>query len=42
MPIRDELVLELARLVDDAELAGRLEDAYGREVKVLGPHDSRA
>jgi hypothetical protein len=28
-------VLELARLVDDPELAGKLEDAYGREVKVL-------
>jgi hypothetical protein len=30
-------VLELARLVDDDGLAGRLENAYGREVKVLGP-----
>jgi hypothetical protein len=35
--VRDELVLELARLVDDDGLAGRLENAYGREVKVLGP-----
>ena len=30
------MVLELARLVDDDTLAGRLEDAYGCEVKVLG------
>ena len=33
--IRDELVLELARLVDDDELASRLETAYGRMTKVL-------
>ena len=36
IPIRDELILELGRLVDDDELATRLENAYGREVKVLG------
>ena len=36
IPVRDELVLELARLVDDdPELATRLEDRYGRDVKVL-------
>jgi hypothetical protein len=34
--VRDELILELARLVDDNELANRLEDCYGRGVKVLG------
>lgn len=36
IPVRDDLVLELARLVDDPELAIRLEDCYGRDVKVLG------
>jgi hypothetical protein len=36
LPIRDELVLELARLVDDDELATKLETAYSRETKVLG------
>ena len=36
IPIRDELVLEFARLVDDDELAGRLEDCYGRDVRLLG------
>jgi hypothetical protein len=35
IPLRDELVLELARLVDDDALGSRLEDAYRREVKVL-------
>ncbi len=35
LPVRDELVLELARLVDDADLAHRLEDAFGRMVKVF-------
>ncbi len=35
IPIRDELILELARLVDDEHLADRLETACGREVKVL-------
>ena len=35
VPIRDEAVLELARLVDDPALADRLETAYGRETKVL-------
>jgi hypothetical protein len=34
-PSRDELVLELARLVDDPDLAGRLEDAFGRMVRVF-------
>jgi hypothetical protein len=33
--VRDDLVLELARMVDDDTLAKRLEEAYGREVKVL-------
>ncbi len=36
IPVRDDLILELARLVDDPELEDRLETAYGREVKVLG------
>jgi hypothetical protein len=35
VPVRDELVLELARLVDDDALGSRLEDAYGRMVKVF-------
>jgi hypothetical protein len=35
VPVRDELVLELARLVNDDALAGRLETAYGRMTKVL-------
>ena len=35
VPIRDELVLELARLVDDDALGSRLEDCYGRMVRVL-------
>jgi len=35
IPVRDELLLELARLVDDDALADRLETAYSREVKVL-------
>ena len=35
IPVRDELILELARLVDDQELAEKFESACGREVKVL-------
>jgi hypothetical protein len=35
VPVRDELVLELARLVDDDELGSRLETAYGRMTNVL-------
>jgi len=35
IPIRDEAVLELARLVDDPLLAGKLEAAYERETKIL-------
>lgn len=35
IPIRDELILELARMVDDDELADRFEDCYRREVKVM-------
>ena len=35
VPIQDELVLELARLVDDPVLAARLEDAYGSMTKLL-------
>ena len=35
VPLRDELVLELARLVDDDEIGSRLETAYGRMTKVL-------
>jgi hypothetical protein len=36
IPVRGDLVLELARLVDDDALAERLEAAYGRDVKILG------
>ena len=36
IPVRGDLILELARLIDDAALAERLEDAYGRDVKILG------
>lgn len=35
IPVRDELVLELAHVVDDPELAERLEPPTGM-VKVLG------
>ena len=35
IPIRDELVLELARLVDDPNLADRLETGYARDTRVL-------
>ena len=35
VPLRDELVLELARLVDDEHLAKQLKDACGRVVKIL-------
>jgi len=35
IPVQDEAVLELARLVDDGPLADRLETAYGRLTKVL-------
>ena len=35
IPIRDEAVLELARLVDDPELATKLEENYSRGTKVL-------
>ena len=35
VPVRDEAVLELARLVDDPHLADKLETAFGRETKVL-------
>lgn len=35
IPVRDEAVLELARLIDDPDLAGKLETAYGRETRVL-------
>jgi hypothetical protein len=35
VPIQDDLVLELARLVDDPDLAERLEQNYGRMTKVL-------
>src|SRR5688572_28267116 len=35
LPVREELVLELARRVDDPTLAERLDDAYGRMVRVL-------
>jgi hypothetical protein len=35
VPLRDDLVLELARLVHDDQLATKLEDAWGRKVKIL-------
>jgi hypothetical protein len=35
VPIQDDLVLELARQVDDEALANRLETAHGRMTKVL-------
>ena len=36
IPVRHELLLDLARLVDDNEARTRLENAYAREVRVLG------
>jgi hypothetical protein len=36
IPVRDQAILDLARLVDDPLLADKLESAHGREVKVLG------
>ena len=33
--VRDEAILELARLVDDPELAARLDENYSRGTKVL-------
>jgi hypothetical protein len=35
VPVQDDAVLELARLVDDPALADRLETAFGRMTKVL-------
>ena len=35
IPIRDELVLEVAKLVGDPELAAKLERAVDRDVSVL-------
>ena len=35
IPIRDELVLEVAKLVTDPELASKLERAVDRDVSVL-------
>ncbi len=35
IPIQDELVLDLARLVDDEALAERLDTAYSRMTRVL-------
>jgi len=35
IPVSDEAILELARLVDDTDLATKLEDAYRRDVKIL-------
>jgi hypothetical protein len=42
LPISGTDVLELARLVDDPELAGRLETAYGREARILAPRSTSA
>jgi hypothetical protein len=36
IPVRDDLILELARIVDDSELAARLERAYRNEIRILG------
>ena len=36
IPVRAELLIDLARLVDDDKLASRLENAYSREERVLG------
>jgi hypothetical protein len=36
IPVHGDRVLELARLVDDEALASKLEDAYGRGVRLLG------
>ena len=36
IPVRDELLLELARLVDEPQLAERLETTWSRETRVLG------
>lgn len=35
VPVPDASVLELARLLDDDALATRLEDAWGRKVRIL-------
>jgi hypothetical protein len=35
VPVRDDLVLELARLVDDDALAEKLERAYSLSAKVI-------
>ena len=35
VPVTDDAVLELARLVDDPNLADRLETAYARMTRVL-------
>jgi hypothetical protein len=35
LQVRDDAVLELARMLDDEELAGRLERAYGDNLKLL-------
>jgi len=35
VPVTDDAVLELARLVDDPDLADRLETAYARTTRVL-------
>ena len=35
IPVTDDAVLELARLVNDPTLADRLETAYGRMTRVL-------
>lgn len=35
IPVRDEAILELARLVDDPALAAKLEGAYSHQVKIL-------
>ena len=35
IPVRDEAILDLARLVDDPDLAAKLDENYSRGTKVL-------
>jgi hypothetical protein len=42
IPVTDDTVLELARLVEDEALAGRLDTAYSRMTRVLALFDAIA